>query len=252
MSDVAVERVTPELYLASRSLDDGVDVRAALLIGTTRAVVIDTLARPEDMAEFAVLVDRSGLPCVVIDTHADWDHAWGNGAFGKATIVGHTLCRTRLGGSTAREELSKKRRQRPGFYDTVSLTAPNATFETQMTIDAGSFDVVLHHMPGHTGDSIVAFVPQRKLLFAGDCAEDPFPLLESGPLDGWIAALQSWSQREVDKVIPAHGRISGPELLSANAAYLGGLRAGPPSPVTEPAFYVDAHRRNVAAARLYS
>jgi hypothetical protein len=93
-------------------------------------------------------------------------------------------------------------------------------------------------------------VPQRGLLVAGDCAEDPFPLLESGPLDEWAAGLRSWASRGVRTVVPAHGAIGGPELLRANAGYLESLRSAPPVPDGPlHSFYADAHRRNVQAAR---
>jgi len=249
MPDVAIERIDDGLFLASRPLDEGIDVRAALLIGATRAVVIDTLTRPADMIGFAEIIRERRLPCTVIDTHADWDHAWGNGAFPQATIVGHARCRMRLLSAAARDELRRKSRERPGFFDAVRLVPPTATFETEMTVDAGGLEVQLHHVPGHTADSIVVYVPKRQTLFVGDCAESPFPLLESGPLDEWIAHLRAWARADVTTVIPAHGPISGPELLDDNAAYLGALRSAPPSPVDAPEFYVEAHRRNVDAAR---
>lgn len=247
-SEVRIDRIEDWLVLASRPLDDGLDVRATLLLGTKTAVVIDTLARPEDMVPFLELIHARGLSCTVVDTHADWDHAWGNCAFPKASIVGHTDCYARLNSSEARDTLARKRRERPGFYDGVRLVAPAATFDAQMSIDAGGFDVELHHLPGHTSDSIVAYVPAHGLLVAGDCVEDPFPLLESGPLDGWIAGLRSWAKRDVRTVVPAHGPISGPELLVANAEYLASLRSAPSCPLADPPFYVEAHRRNVEAA----
>jgi glyoxylase-like metal-dependent hydrolase (beta-lactamase superfamily II) len=249
MPDVTIQALEDGVFLASRPLEEGIDVRAVLLIGATSACVIDTLARPEDMAPFIDIVDRSGLRCIVVDTHADWDHAWGNCAFANSSIIGHTLCEARLRSREARDELARKRNERSGFFDGVRLVPPTVTFESQMTIDLGTFEIRLHHLPGHTRDSIVAYVPQRGLLIAGDCVEEPFPLLESGPLDTWVAALRAWSLAGVRTVIPAHGSVGGPELLVANAAYLESLRGDPPPPADALAFYHDAHRRNVATAR---
>jgi len=246
--DVKILQIEPWLYVASRPLDDGLDVRATLLVGARTAVVIDTLARPEDMEPFLEVIERSGLPCTVVDTHADWDHAWGNCAFARSAIVGHIDCYRRLRDREARETLARKRLERPEFYDRVRIVAPTATFETQMKIDAGGFEVELHHLPGHTSDSIVAFIPRHGLLVAGDCVEEPFPLLESGPLGGWIEGLRAWAGRGVRTVIPAHGDVCGPDILRANADSLASLNSAPPCPVAGPAFYVDAHRRNVAAA----
>ncbi len=251
--DVDVTRLDEGVYIASRSLGGGEpDVRAALFVGARRAVVVDTLARPEDMAPLIDLIAARGLPVVVVNTHADWDHAWGNAAFSAAPIVGHQLCRTRLLGERERAVLARKRAEDDLFYANVQLLPPDVTFETTLRLDLGGLTVELHHAPGHQPDCLVAYVPERRLLYAGDCAEDPFPLLNSGPREGWIQALRAWSARDLDTVVPSHGRIGGVELLKANADYLAGLDHDEPPPVGTPDFYLEAHTSNQAVARRLS
>lgn len=248
--DVTVAQLQKGIYLASCPLGaDEPDVRAALLLGEKWAVVVDTLTCPEDMAPLREIIAAHGRPALVVNTHADWDHAWGNAAFPDSLIVGQRICRERLLGADERAMLAQKRAEEPDHYAAVALIPPAATFETALTIDLGGLTMELHHVPGHTPDCLMVHVPERRLIYAGDWAEDPFPLLESGPLDGWIASLRAWSTREVETVIPAHGRIGGGESLHANAAYLESLRDDPPAPPGTPPFYVTAHAENVAAAR---
>ncbi|MDP9366106.1 MAG: MBL fold metallo-hydrolase [Chloroflexota bacterium] len=251
--DVTVSPLGEGIFLASRALAGGPEVRAALLLGTERAAVVDTLARPEDMAPFVELATRHGRPVTVVNTHADWDHAWGNAAFPKATIVGHRLCRERLLGEEERARLARERARDPAEYGSVALVPPDVTFEAAATLHLGGLTLELRHLPGHTADCLVVYVPERRLLLAGDCAEDPFPLLTSGPLGGWVRGLRAWADEAIEIVVPSHGRIGGPELLRRNADYLASLVDEPPLPPNAPAgvaaFYEEAHTANVAAVR---
>lgn len=254
-NDVTVTRLEEGVYLASRPLGRGEpDVRAALLLGQHRSAVVDTMLCPEDMAPLLTLLARHGRPVVVVNTHADWDHVWGNAAFPAASIAGHIVCRERLAGAEERAVLDAKRGEDPALFANVALVLPDVTFDQFMAFDLGGLTLELHHVPGHTADCLVAYVPERRLLYAGDCAEDPWPLLHSGPLDRWIGALRYWAARDVATVVPSHGRISGVELLLNNASYLeslpdGGLPSGT-RPDGVPPFYIAGHEENCAAARL--
>lgn len=253
-SEVTIQPLREQIYLAERPMDGDAIVRAALLLGRRRSVVVDTLTSPEDMAPLLAIATQHGRPIVVVNTHADWDHVWGNAAFPGATIVGHQLCRARLLGDAERATLAQKRQEQPHRYAQVLLNPPDVTFATAMTLDLGGLTLELHHLPGHTEDCLVAYVPEQRLLLAGDCAEDPLPLLNSGPLDGWIHDLRAWAARDVDTVVPSHGAISDPALLRENAAYLERLLDNTAAPLQPdlPAFYVAAHARNQAIARRFA
>jgi glyoxylase-like metal-dependent hydrolase (beta-lactamase superfamily II) len=125
-------------------------------------------------------------------------------------------------------------------------------FEDETTLDLGSMSVTIHHLPGHTPDCCVAFVPERGLLLAGDTAEMPCPVVPEGcPLDGWIAGLERWAgDSRVQTVVPAHGPVGGREILEHNIRYLRGLRDGRPIDITGPLtdFYRDTHESNLRAA----
>jgi glyoxylase-like metal-dependent hydrolase (beta-lactamase superfamily II) len=252
--DVTVSELQPGIYLALRPLEQmegGGAVRAALLLGERRAVVVDTLTCPEDMAPLQALIGAHGRPYIVVNTHADWDHFWGNAAFPGAPIVGHCIARERILKPTADEvaEIDGLRAESPAQFANAALVAPDITFETTMAIDLGGMTAELHHLPGHTADCLLVYVPERHLLYAGDCAEDPFPLLHSGPLDGWIAGLRHWAERDVETVVPAHGAIGGAGLLRDNADYLESLTRGGAAPEGVGPFYARGHAENVVAAR---
>ncbi|MBC8075987.1 MAG: MBL fold metallo-hydrolase [Chloroflexales bacterium] len=255
---VTVTELEPNILAADRSLsgtgEGEIGLRALLLLGEHLSLILDTLIRPEDMAQFATLVRDHGRPLLVVNTHADYDHAWGNGAFA-SPIIGQTGCRQRLLGEQEVDMLDQMRAKAPDFFDAVMLVPPQITFEHRLDIALGGMTVELHHLPGHTPDSLLAYVPERGLLFAGDCAEWPIPVIGNDPLPPWISALRQWAKTPgLRTVIPAHGRIGGAELLEANAAYLEQLDRDADAPWQRPAgadpwYLHEAHPLNVTTRK---
>jgi glyoxylase-like metal-dependent hydrolase (beta-lactamase superfamily II) len=226
-------------------------VRALVVLGERYTVVFDSLYGPRDMAPVLALAGERRRPVLVVNSHADYDHAWGNCAFPGAPIIGHVATRERL--LAEGDVLLEKQREDWNRYADVRIVPPDIVFDDHMAIDVGGCTLALLHLPGHTRDCIVAHLPERGMLFGGDCVEVPIPLLYDGPLASWIAALRAWEgSAQVQTVIPAHGPVSGRELLAHNAAYLQSLQEGrgdgwQPSDET-PEFYRDAHARNVRRA----
>ena len=225
------------------------DVRSVLLAGDTRAVVWDTLSHPRDMARWLPLIGSRDL--VVVYSHADWDHIWGTAGLPleRATVVvGHRTCQARFTADVPRT-LRDRQEAEPGAWDEVVLIAPDTVFDLETTIDLGSMTLELHHLPGHTPDTIVGFVPERGLLLMGDAAETPFPVVPAdSPLRAWIDGLERWERDpRVRAVVPAHGPIGGIEVIRRNIDYLRALKDGRPPLVTEPLtdFYRKTHQANL-------
>jgi len=227
------------------------DVRGVLMVGDDRALVWDTLSHPRDMDGYPPLTGDREL--VIAYSHADWDHIWGTAGLPLqgAVVLGHRSCLARFAGDVP-VTLRERQAAEPGVWDEVRLVAPNRVFDSETSVELGLMTVTLHHLPGHTQDSCVAFVSERGLLLMGDAAETPFPVVPEGsPLAQWIAELQRWEgDARVRTVVPAHGAIGGREILRRNILYLQGLRDGHPVDVTEPLsdFYRNTHESNLRAA----
>jgi len=227
------------------------DVRGVLVVGDERALVWDTLSHPRDMSRYPPLIGDREL--VIAYSHADWDHIWGTAGLPHqgAVVLGHRSCLTRCVGDVP-VTLREKQAAEPVAWDDVRIVAPNRVFDGETSVELGSMTVTLHHLPGHTRDSIVAFIPERGLLLMGDAAETPFPVVPEGsPLAKWIAGLQRWEgDARVRTVVPAHGAIGGREILRRNILYLQGLRDGNPVEATDPLsdFYRHTHESNLRAA----
>lgn len=231
-------------------------VRAFTIAGTRRAVVLDTLTRPADMLPVLPLVE--GRDVIVIYSHADWDHIQGTaglnapGRVSVACILAHDACAARFH-DDAPTSLERLRQESPGQYEDVRLLPPDATFSSTLTLDLGGLTVELAHLPGHTSDSVVAFVPEMGLFFPGDTVEAPLPGLdwEAFELDSWLEGLRRWQgDARVQRVCPSHGALGGVEGLAQTINYLSTLHLGGPFELPEGVspFYAEVHAANVARA----
>lgn len=251
---VTLHHHSDQVVIAEHETSGEPGVRCTILLGERYTIVFDTLYSQRDMREVCALVEARRRPVLVINSHADDDHAWGNAAFPLAPIIGHILCRERfVVGHELTSQLRHRTEENPEEFENVELIAPDITFSSTLAVDAGGFTVVLHHLPGHKKDCLVAHIPELGILLGGDAVESPIPLLVDGPLLAWADSLRTWGERpDVKTVVPSHGPVSGPELLIQNSTYLSTLAAGradgwAPAPDT-PDFYAEAHLRNVAKA----
>jgi glyoxylase-like metal-dependent hydrolase (beta-lactamase superfamily II) len=205
------------------------------VVKTSRwVVVVDTHSTPElasQVAEQAVGTSDGRL--LVVNTHADYDHAWGNQVYAVpgsslcAPIIGHELCAERLAGEDGAGSLATKRAEEPGRFDAVVLTPPDLVVgDAGMAIRGGDLTLVLVHTPGHTDDHLSVWIPELRLVLAGDAAEHPWPHIEtSAGLTRARASLVRLQQLQPRVVLPCHGGTTEPGLLARNIAYLDAVIA---------------------------
>jgi glyoxylase-like metal-dependent hydrolase (beta-lactamase superfamily II) len=205
-------------------------VTSFAVISRRYVVLLDTLHSPRHAL---IMLDavrdelRAGRQLLVINTHADWDHAWGNAAFAGespghvAPVIGHTLCRERLLSDEARASLEQKRAEEPQVFAETTLVPPTLTFTGQLTIDGGDLSFELLPTPGHTPDHISVFIPEIQTVFPGDAAERPLPFV-GGPDDVPMlrASLRRLLALEATTAFYCHAPgIYNPQVIQDNIAY---------------------------------
>lgn len=209
--------------------DDEVETFA--LLTRRYFVLIDTTATPETAAAILAAVRPSldGRQLLVVNTHADYDHAWGNAVFAGpdaillAPIIAHEKARERLASQQAHDDLAKRQRENPRFAS-VRLVAPTLTFVDTLKIHGGDLTLELLPTPGHTADHISIWIPELRLLLAGDAAEHPFPYVHAAAdLPILLASLRRLVDLHPALVLPCHGETTDPALLTRNLAYFAAI-----------------------------
>ncbi len=220
----------PRLRVFRRVFDavgefEGMEVDAYIIFTTTTVVVLDTLLCPEDVERMMAMVqsDIAGRQILVVNSHADWDHAWGNAYFTgshSAPIIAHEHGMVRMVSEEARIELADFQ-HRYSIFQNVTLIPPTLTFSTGLTIHGGDLTIELIPAPGHHRDHIAAWIPQLRLLLAFDAAEKPLPCLENADaVPSMLSTLEHFLVLEPERVLCSHGKTTSPQLIKENLAYL--------------------------------
>lgn len=227
LTEVTLAGVDPRVRL----FRCGHEVDTCAVVTERYVVVVDTMATPALAAGIMDYLGNAltGRGLLVVDTHADWDHAWGNATFATpggrypAPIIGHEETRRRLLDPEEEEYLRAKARAEPRFSE-VRLVAPTITFTDGLRIDGGDLTLELIPTPGHTPDHVSVWIPELRLALAGDAAERPIPYVnEPGDLPLLRASLARLAALDPAAVIPCHGGTSDPALLTRNLAYVDTL-----------------------------
>jgi len=205
----------------------GDEVDAIFVLTEKFGVLLDTLATPELCAEALGLLRPllDGRRLLVVNTHMDWDHFWGNAALpAGTTIFAHAGALTRLRDGSAAALLADK--QADPRYAHVRLVEPTITFDSTLVLDGGDLHIELFHTPGHTPDHLAAWIPELQLCLAADAVESPVPEVWSeapSDLANLVASLRRIADLRPAMLLPAHGQTTSPDVVANNRAYFDAL-----------------------------
>lgn len=194
---------------------------AGCIVGPDSTIVVDTTGTEARARAFhAAVRGITDKPVsALINTHSHGDHTHGNFMFAPAAaIIGHERCR--------REILAAGNGAQALFpmvdFGDCPVTPPFVTFEDRLNVYAGDLQIQLIFVaPAHTTSDVVAWIPDRKVLFSGDIVFNggtPFAL--AGSIAGWLDALDVIEQLGPQVIVPGHGPVCGPESIDAQRRYL--------------------------------
>jgi len=182
-------------------------VTAGVIVGPQWAVVIDTLALPEETLGMREFIEHElGVQVrYVINTHYHADHTWGNCFFPGATVIGHAKCRELLI-ERGIPSLESARKQNPGLRQ-VKIVPPHLTFESgELSMRVGKKNLVFSQSFGHSNDGISILVEEDRVLFAGD-AFMSLPYIVDGDIEDMIASIKRVGRLGLENIIQGHGDI---------------------------------------------
>src|SRR5512137_1890879 len=182
-------------------------VTAGVIAGPQWAVLIDTLARPEESLFIRDFVEREiGIQVrYIINTHYHADHNWGNCFFPGAMVIAHALCRQYLE-EKGIQSMDATRKQNPAFKQ-VKMVLPHITFnQGTLTLRVGKKNLTIMPTPGHSPDGISVLVEEDRVLFAGD-AFMPLPYVVDGSAEEITTSIKKFSRMGLENIIQGHGDI---------------------------------------------
>jgi len=244
-----VIRVADGVYVAV-----GYGIANSILVeGKDGTVIIDTLESAEAAKAVKQAFDRITTKPLkaVIFTHFHPDHTFGAGVFTegkKVEVIAHEKTLRELDQMLSlTQEVTYQRAMR--MYGTflpkhefenvgigpfivfndktnISFVRPNRTFSGEgMKLTAAGVELELIHAPGETDDQIVVWLPEKKILVAGDNYYKSFPNLYTirgqkyrDPV-AWAQSLEKMRALQAEIMIPCHTRpVSGTDRVSETLA----------------------------------
>jgi glyoxylase-like metal-dependent hydrolase (beta-lactamase superfamily II) len=217
------------------------DLNCGLVVGRSACLVIDTrshLGEGRALAEAVRAVTPH--PWTVVNTHAHYDHCFGNAAFRPADVWAHRDCVTELVASGEQQRASAV----AGLLDEgdpaaelvaiAPIDLPDHLVDDAAVLDVGGRAVSLRHLGrGHTGADLVVAVDD--VLFAGDLVEEGAPpaMEDAYPLE-WPATMTALLELVRGPVVPGHGAVVDAAFVAAQRDELTRLARWLTEPDAEP------------------
>ena len=158
-----VEEIAPGTFAIGEPQGD-LDNYEYLLIGTSRALLIDAGAATDDL--HAVAAGLTDLPITVIPTHLHFDHTHGLAHFSDIALI--DLPETRAHLVDGKIDLHRYNYGLPLDDEAASSFAVTQWVAPDSLIDLGDRSVQVLWTPGHTATSVTLFDAAAGLAFTGD------------------------------------------------------------------------------------
>ena len=249
--DYSFERLAPGVH-AARAITGGAGLCNSAIVdlgGTT--VVFDTGTSPAGgRTLYRAAIRLTGRPpAFVVNSHYHADHHWGNAAFPGAHLVATRRTRALVLARSARtfrewrkvlpQEIAALGHPTPpiesrdvpelrGWFRAVlripaplRVVPPDLTFSGAIRLEGTRRAVdVISYGGGHTDSDAFAFLPDERIVCAGDLALSGYHLsMGDGWPVPWIEILRRIERLRPTAVVPGHGAVGGGELLRQSAEY---------------------------------
>jgi len=219
--DPALHEVVPGVYAWVQPDGTWWVNNAGVVVDGDEVLVIDTCATETRTRRFLGAIDAAGdgRPIrMAVNTHQHGDHTYGNSLLPPATvIIGHELMREGLRVDPVIDGCPPFWQPVPD-WGAVTRRLPDVTVHDRLTIHVGQRRIEVLHPggPAHTTGDLVAWLPEERVLFAGDLVFNGLtPLVFMGSVEGAIRALDWLAAFEPAHLVPGHGPLLVADQLGA-------------------------------------
>jgi glyoxylase-like metal-dependent hydrolase (beta-lactamase superfamily II) len=204
------------------------DPNVGAVIGADGVLAVDARATPTHAREWLDELRRATDKPVrhLVLTHYHAVRVLGASAFDAESVIAHEGTRRWILERGEADFESETRRFPRLFRDVESipgLTHPTVSFGDSLRLDLGGREVQLLHLGrGHTVGDAAVWLPEERILFAGDLVE-----ARAAPYMG-DAFVEEWSTTTLDRVealgaqtiVPGRGPAAGSEAIAETRDYL--------------------------------
>lgn len=213
---------------------------AGLVADGDRSLLVDTLFDLRLTAEMLEAMRRTTAAAeavdVLVNTHANGDHCYGNALVAGAEIVASRASAAEMEAVppsllasfvAAAPDLGAMGEYLatifgPFAFDGIVVTPPTRTFDGELSLHVGDRPVTLLELgPAHTTGDVAVHLPADGIVFTGDLVfHGGHPIVWAGPVRNWVAACDRLLALEPAVVVPGHGPLGDRSCIEAQREYL--------------------------------
>ncbi len=188
---------------------------AGFVVTPEGVVVIDALGSPvlaQRLLQQIRLITEQPVTHVIV-SHYHADHIYGLQSFKDqgARILAHQAAREYLNSDAARMRLETSRQGMPPWInEQTRLVGADEWLDREQTLTVGGVRFQIKPMgPAHTPEDLVVYLPQKKVLYAGDLVfRNRLPFVGQADSGRWIDALDTLLAFDTVAIVPGHGPVS--------------------------------------------
>ncbi len=195
-------------------------------------VLVDVPYFPQDVKQWGQILSEADANPVayIVNTDHHFDHCIGNCHFG-GKVVGHVdtyewMCKP--GGTHLESFMPNIEAKDAAAAKEVAgykIVPPHITFEDTLDLHMGDKKLVVINLGGHTSATSGVYIPELKVLVAGDTVvSNTHPYMGQGNLGQWMKALETIKGMDIEAIIPGHGEVCGMETVDGLVDYFNELR----------------------------
>jgi cyclase len=192
--------------------NQGYMINSTVIVGDKGVILVDTGGSREVGAHIAEAIRKiTSKPVThIINTHHHGDHYLGNSAFAGTTIISSEKCRDMVLATGQDWVALMEQMTGQEFPDTKPIAAG-------VTYPEGSWTETKLHgidlvfwvpMGSHTVGDILVYLPEDKILVAGDVLVNGIvPSMQDSNIKNWINTLGEILELDVETFVPGHGDL---------------------------------------------
>jgi len=216
-----LQEVAPGIWADVLSIigPEGGGPNAGFIVAGDKVIVIDSMISLGSAREMLAGIKKAlgKGPSFLILTHSHSDHIIGSQVFAPpALVISHENTRSAIirDGETGIKRTIETRPFLAEDLKGAKVVVPEVTYRDRMSLYFGKRTIELIYLgKAHTLGDTTIYVPDAKVLFAGDLLFNHIIPPIMGDSAGWISAIEQIEKMDIKAIIPGHGFVCGKDEI---------------------------------------
>lgn len=186
-------------------------------------LVVDSSLFPSKSSEVVLYIKRllNSEVIMLTNTHYHPDHTFGNSGVNAPLLTSEKT--ERYLSMMSRDYIDQVTKKDDALLEEdIKVVHPALTFKKEHTLNLGGIDIEFEVLGGHTPDSTIIRIPERRVLILGDLLVSEYhpEIVVDSNVEKWIKILKQLKKEKAKWFITGHGKVCNKLELERMIAYL--------------------------------